>query len=115
MSTNLIIVSSLFCIFVIALIIFLTIKKRIKIKYAIIWILLFAILLLSIIIPGLMQWLTALLGFQTSSNMIICIIVSILVLISIATTAIISHQNKTIRNLVQEIAILNKKIKDLEN
>ena len=108
MSTNLIIVSTIFSLIIIFSIIFLVLKKRISVKFALIWILLFIILLLFILIPGLLISVTDFLGFQTSSNMILCILCAILIAINIATTVVVTKRGKDIKNLTQEIALLKK-------
>lgn len=112
MNLNLIIVSILFSTFIIISILFLLRKKKITIKYSIIWILLFSMLLIATIIPGFLVWVTHLLGFKTASNMVFSLIIGVLVIITIALTVIVSKQDKMIRLLVQEISILKKNIGD---
>lgn len=109
MSNNL----KLFCllfIFIIMILILSNIKnKRIDIKYSVVWIVLFGLLFIFLIIPGFLERITKLLGFQISSNMIFSILIGILVIINIAFTIIISAQNKKIRNIIQELSILKSK------
>lgn len=110
MSTNLLIISILFSIFIIVFILGLVYKKKIKVKYALVWLILFFVLFLALIIPGFLESLTKLFGFQVSGNLVLSIIVGLLVIISIITTVIISGQNNSIRELTQELAILKKEI-----
>lgn len=110
MSINLIIVSILFSVFIISSILFLLRKGKISIKYSLIWILLFSILLIATIIPGFLVWITHLFGFKTASNMVFSLILGVLVIITIALTVIVSKQDKMIRLLVQEISIVKKNI-----
>lgn len=112
MSTNLIIVSILFSLFIIISIFILLRKKRVNIKYSLIWIILFTILLIATIIPGFLVWITHLLGFKTASNMVFSLILAVLVIITIALTVIVSQQDKKIRLLIQEISILKSNIGD---
>jgi len=109
MSTNLIIVSILFSVFIIISILILLRKKKVNIKYSLIWIILFTILLIATVIPGFLVWSTHLLGFKTASNMVFSLILSVLIIIAIALTVIVSQQEKKIRLLIQEISILKKK------
>ena len=111
MSLSLKIISILFCIFVIVFILFLLRKKRINIKYSIILITLFSILLISILIPGLIESITKILGFQVVSNMVFSLIIGLLVLINIFLTMIVSSHDKKIRLLIQEVSILKEKHK----
>ena len=109
MSANLIIISTIFSIFIIVFIALLLRKKRINIKYSLIWIILFTILLISILVPGFLSFTTSILGFKTSSNMVISIIIVVLIIISIALTVIVSSQDKKIRLLIQEVSMLKSK------
>jgi len=83
-------------------------KKKVNIKYSLIWIILFTILLIATVIPGFLVWVTHLLGFKTASNMVFSLILSVLVTITIVLTVIVSQQDKKIRLLIQEISILKK-------
>lgn len=106
MTFNLIFVSTVFIIFVICFVLYFLKKDKIKIKYSIIWLLLFGVLLVCLGIPGFLIKLTDLLGFKTPSNMIFSMLIAVLVLINIALTGIVSSQDKKIRLLVQEISLL---------
>lgn len=110
MSFNLILVSSIFSLIVILLILYFLKKNKINIKYALVWLLLFGFLFISIIIPGFLEWITNLLGFQVSSNMILSIIIGLLVIINISLTTIVSSQDKKIRLLIQEVSIIKEKM-----
>ncbi len=109
MSFNLILVSSCFSLIVILLILYFLKKSKINIKYALVWLLLFGFLFISILIPGFLEWITHILGFQMSSNMILSIIIGLLVIINISLTTIVSSQDKKIRLLIQEVSILKEK------
>lgn len=111
MSINLLICSAGFGLIVLISIIYLLIKKRISIKFALVWIILFAVLLIAILIPGFLEFLTNLMGFQTASNMVLSIFVAVLTGINIATTVAVSRHSKKIEKLTQEIAILKYEIK----
>lgn len=108
MSSNLTIVSGLFSIFIIIFILILVHKEKINIKYSLIWLLLFFVLLICLFVPGLLGYITKLLGFQTASNMVLSLLIAVLVVINITNTVINSNQDKKIRLLVQEISILKK-------
>ena len=106
MSINLIIVSILFSVLIIISILVLLRKQKVNIKYSLIWILLFTILLMAAIIPGFLVWITNILGFKTPSNMIFSLILAVLVIITITLTVIVSQQDKKVRLLIQEISII---------
>lgn len=108
MSTSLKIVSIAFSIFIIFFILFLFRKRKVNIKYSLIWFILFALLFIATIIPGFLEFITKLLGFRTPSNMVVSLIISVLVIISISLTVIVSQQDRKIRLLIQEVSMLKK-------
>ena len=112
MSLNLTLFAILFIFLIIIFIIRLIAKEIVNIKYAIIWILMFALIIVFTLIPGFLLFLTKLLGFQTASNMILSIIVAVLVIINISNTVINSEQDRKLRLLIQELSILKRGKKD---
>lgn len=111
MSTNLIFISGLFSIIIIIFILYLIKKENVNIKYSLVWLVLFILLLICLLIPGLLETITRILGFQTASNMVLSLLIAVLVIINIVNTVINSNQDKKIRLLIQEISILKKKNK----
>ena len=111
MSISLIVTSILFCLFIIFFILVLLRKKRISIKYSLIWLVLFFLLFLCTLLPNFLIWITDLLGFATASNMIFSLIIGVLVIITIALTVIVSNQDRKIRLLIQEVSLLKGKKK----
>ena len=110
MSTNLVFVSGIFNLIIIIFILYLIKKENVNIKYSLVWLLLFIILLICLFVPGLLNYITKVLGFQTASNMVLSLLIAVLVIINISNTIINSHQDKKIRLLIQEISILKKEI-----
>lgn len=109
MSLSLKAISILFCLFVIVFILVLLRKNRINIKYSIILLTLFSLLLISVIIPGFIENIAHILGFQVVSNMVFSLIIGLLVLINIILTMIVSNYDKKIRLLIQEVSLLKEK------
>lgn len=112
MSLNLMIVATIFIFAIILFVLYFVKKERIKVKYAVLWLLLFGFLFIFMIIPGLLEWFTSLLGFQMPSNMIFSLLLGVLVVINISLTGIVSSQDKKIRLLVQEVSMMKKNLKD---
>lgn len=109
MTLNLMLVVIIFIVLIISLILYFVKKDLIKIKYAVVWLLLFGLLFVFVLIPKLLGWLTLLLGFEVPSNMIFSLILAVLVIISISLTGIVSSQDKKIRTLIQEVSLLKEK------
>lgn len=111
MTFNLGVLIVLFVSLVIGVILYFIKKGKIKLKYAILWILMFGLLLLLLLVPDLLGWLTVKLGFEVPSNMIFSFLLGVLVLINISLTGIVSSQDKKIRLLIQEISIMKNEVK----
>lgn len=90
-------------------------RKNMRIGYLIFWSITGIILIISLLIPNLVENVSNILGFEMPINMIFCIaIFIILYLIFDLTTLISKEHNKNIM-LIQEISILKKRVEELEN
>ena len=112
MNTSLFATVIIFMLTLVIIICYLLRKERISIKYALIWILTIITSLILLIIPNLLEKLSKLLGFELLSNMVLCVFIVILLLMTIALTVMISDQKKIINHLIQEIGILKKDMED---
>ena len=66
------------------------------------------VLLLLILIPNLLNFLTHIMGISIASNFIFALIIAVLIFINISLTIIISGQNDKIRLLIQEVSLIKK-------
>lgn len=110
MTKNLIFWTIVFSLFLLVFILRFIRNNKLKIKYTLIWFILFYIFFLILVIPKFLEFLTNFLGFQTPSNMILCLLIAILIVINISITGILTSQDKKIRILVQEISLLKEKV-----
>lgn len=106
MSLELKLTSLFFLIFINFIIIYLVSKNKISVKYSIIWLIPSFILLVFIVTPNLLMYITKFFGFQTSSNMIFALIIALILMIIISLTVIVSQQKSQIRRLIQEISLI---------
>ncbi len=83
-----------------------------SIKYAIIWILFFSLVILTISAPIFIQKFVKFLGFQYLSNLFISLLLFTLVGMSMSLTISLSKLKEQNKILTQEIAILKNEIKD---
>lgn len=111
MNFNLKLVGILFIVVLFIAIIYILRKGRVSVKYSIVWFLASLVLLLFILFPELLGWLTKLLGFEMGANMVFAGLIALLMFINIVLTVIVSGQNEKIRLLVQEVSLLKGKIK----
>ena len=109
MSLNLKLVSVLFILLIVIIMVYALRKKRVSIKYAIVWFMASLILLLFLIFPETLGWLTKLLGFEMGVNMIFAGLIGLLIFINIVLTVIVSGQSERIRLLIQEVSLLKGK------
>ena len=86
-------------------------KKRIPVKYSLVWIFSSFIIFLIAIIPQLFIFITDLFGFKTMSNFVISLFIFLLLIISLMLTVIVSKQRRKITLLIQEVSILKSKEK----
>lgn len=109
MSLSLKLDSIIFILFIIVLIIVLVKREKISIKYSLVWLFPCVLMLIFVLIPGFLSFITNLLGFQTASNMIFALLIGFLIVVTIALTVIVSKQKEKIRLLIQEVSLLKEK------
>ena len=86
-------------------------RRRMPVKYSIVWLFSSLLILLIAVVPQLFIWLSKLLGFVTMSNMVIGLFIFILLMITIILTVIVSGQRKKITLLIQEVSMLKENVK----
>lgn len=105
-------VIGLICYFVLVLI-FLK-NKALSLKYTLLWLLAGVVMLVMVIFPRLLFIITSLFGIQSSMNGLYIICIASIIAILMSLTSIVSKQRNKIKILTQEMAILEKRIRDLE-
>lgn len=85
-------------------------KGMVSLKYALVWIFSLLIILISTIIPQLMQTFANLLGFELLSNMLIALFIGVLMIVSVSLTLIVSSLKEKVRMLTQEVSLIKKDI-----
>ena len=91
----------IFCLLLMAYVIQLVMKKRLRLKYSLLWLALSIIALLCAIFPGPIFALAHLLGFAVPA-------------LCLSLTVIVSWQARDIRQLIQEIAVINNQLEKLD-
>ncbi len=84
-------------------------KRRIPVKYSLVWMASSLIILSIAVVPGLFIKLAKCLGFVTMSNLVIAMFIFILLMISLTLTVIVSGQRKKITLLMQEVSMLKSR------
>lgn len=89
-------------------------KGRIETKYTLTWVFIAIVFSVAAIFPNLVVWLTAAFGIETPSNFVYGLGLVTLLLIALNYAGHLSKQESMIRELVQTVSIMRKKIERLE-
>lgn len=97
------------------LIIWLMRKGKLSLKYTLIWFLTGLVLLVCAVFPGLVRAMTHMIGVYSEVNAVFFIGVCFLLLIILFLTSVVSGLSDRIRGLTQTQAMLEKRVRDLED
>lgn len=89
-------------------------KKVIDLKYTLLWLIAGLIMGLMIFFPELLVWFVKILGIESNMNGLYMLCFAFILAILMSLTSIVSRQSFKIRVLLQEIAMLEKRIRELE-
>lgn len=89
-------------------------RERLQLKYSLMWMALSVVVLLCAIFPNAMGFVSSALGVGVASNFVFLAGFVILIGICLSLSVIVSWQAKDIRCLVQQVALLNKRLEDEE-
>lgn len=89
-------------------------RDKLSLKYALIWIFVALMLLVFALFPQLIEFLSNLCGIKTSSNFIFVLEAVFVLMLLISLSLIVSDQAKRILRLTQTVALLEKRIRELE-
>ena len=89
-------------------------QRALNLKYTLLWLLSGVVLGILVIYPQLLRYTIRILGIEDNMNGLFIICIAFMLMIMMALTSIASRQNMKIRHLVQEIAIQDKRIRELE-
>ena len=100
-------------IYFIAILIFLK-NKTLELRYTLLWMVAGCALAVLVVWPQLLSYTVHLLGFQSNMNGLFIMGFAFVIMIMMSLTSIVSKQANKIKSLVQELAILDKKVRELE-
>ena len=90
-------------------------QKKLALRYTLLWLFSGVLMLLVCIFPQILGGITRLLGIKLLSNALFAILFFCMIMILVSLTAIISKQGEAIKQLVQHAALLEKRLRDIEN
>lgn len=100
------------CYFVIILL--LLKRKALELKYTLLWLFAGVVMGVILIFPEVLLTVIHMLGIETYMNGLFALCIGFILCILMAVTSIVSRQLKKINRLIQENAILEKRIRELE-
>lgn len=97
------------------LLILLFLKRRdISLKYTLLWIFAGVAMGILVIWPETLVKITSFIGIETNMYGLFILAIAFLIAILMSITAIVSKQSEKIRSLTQTIAMLEKRVRELE-
>ena len=96
-------------------VLFFVIKKRLNIKYSIVWILWALLSLVMAVFPQTFYQFTRLVGITLPVNGVFLIMIGLLYGLTFYVYVMISKHNDEIIQLTYEIAVLKKELKEIKN
>lgn len=97
-----------------AVIIMLLKRRRLHLKYTLIWLAALAAMIIALIFPDTMEKIAHFFGIYSVVNFIFLIGGGFVLCILLTVSVILSHMNERIFTLVQKQGILEKRIRELE-
>jgi len=101
-------------IFFFGIIIFFLRKNALSLKYTLLWLISGFIMLIVSIFPVIITFISKILGFQVASNALFVLILGFFLIILLSLTSIVSRQTEKIKTLAQTIALLEKRVREME-
>lgn len=89
-------------------------EKKLLLKYSLLWIISGLIMILLVIFPQPFEYIMHLIGVVEMTNGLFAVVLLVLIFILISLTSIVSSQNSKIRQLVQQCAMYEKQLRQLE-
>ena len=89
-------------------------NKTLELRYTLLWLAAGGVLTVLVAWPQLLTICVALVGIQSNMNGLFIMAFAFVIMIMMSLTAIVSKQTNRIKILVQEMAIMDKKIRELQ-
>lgn len=89
-------------------------RKSLNLKYTLLWILSGIVMLALSIFPQILNWMANLVGIYSPTNALFAVVSFCIIIILMSLTAIASRLNDKSKRLTQEMALLEKRIRELE-
>lgn len=89
-------------------------RKKLQLRYSLVWLLIALCIILAACFPGLVMFLSDLVGIETPSNFIYFLGIIVLLVLCFSLTCIVSRQSEQIKRLAQQLGIQTHDLKKKE-
>lgn len=89
-------------------------KGSLSLKYTLAWLFSGVVIFLLVAFPGIIYWFSTLLGIHNGMNGLFVAVMGFMLVILLTITSIVSGQRNKIKILTQEVAFLEKRVRELE-
>ena len=90
-------------------------KRMLELKYTLLWLAAGVVMGVMIFFPELLVWFVGILGIESNMNGLYVLSIAFIVAILMTLTSIVSRQAMKIRTLIQEMSMMAKRLRELEN
>ena len=90
-------------------------KRMLDLKYTLLWLVAGLVMGIMVFFPELLVRFVRILGIESNMNGLYVLLLAFILMILMALTSIASRQTLRIKILVQEISMMEKRIRDLED
>lgn len=97
-----------------ALLILLVKKRTLSLKYSLMWFFAGFLMLILAIFPGLLGWLADVVGIELPVNALFAFLLFCGLIILVILSSIASKQSERLKQLTQQMALLEQRLRDLE-
>ena len=89
-------------------------QKALNLKYTLLWLVAGLVMGILVVVPELLVSIIRIFGIQDNMNGLFIFGIGFMIMILLSLTSMVSRQNQKIRTLTQELAILDKRVRELE-
>lgn len=89
-------------------------KKRLTLKYSLLWLLMGLVMSILVLFPQLLEVISKKFGIVDTMNALFTFAIGFILMLLIALTSIVSKQSDRIKSLIQDNALLEKRLRGLE-
>ena len=90
-------------------------NKMLELKYTLVWLFAGFVMGIMVFFPDLLMDFVHLLGVQSNMNGLFILAIAFCIMVLMTLTSIVSRTSMKLRAMIQEIAMLEKRIRELEN